>query len=882
MDAELEDSKFKELGVKVLTDPVSHDISFDSPFENTWRFEISSQIDSQGRYASEAIRDAYGLDTKVNHYELYSLSANVVRAELDFLDVQRISKLFYDSQRQHCTILKPRENSEYAPIGSSKPKPDFQSFSMPALESRLVQLSNDFSLGLSANEMKAIKYHYKSAKIITARKRLGLDGDINEVELNAIAGLWSERCKHKLFNSRINYRENGELHSINSLFRTFIQGAGERTRKPYVISAFTDNAGIMKFNPDYDAVVKVEAQDVFSDPYHSSLECMLHTQRHVLGTGRGAKLIATTDVICSDAPLLRKGQDGKDKCNSLTAVVKGISDSSNKAGVPIVNGSVVLEDSFSMNPLLYCGAIGLIPCSANSKNSTEKQASHGNHLVMVGSRFADVASEKMVADFIVDARDNFLYSAITDSGQGGLSTNIADLALLSGGCDIDLGNCISLKDNLALPQVFVSECLGKMILAVKPEDLEKLKLLSEKHGVDLSVAGTFTENGYIRLFYGKQVVAYIDLKFLHEDLPQLELNAVWNKKSFLLPNIKETDPLAVLKLLLSSQNISSRERITETFNLDVGGRSVIRPRMFSPPDAAVIRPSYDSNEGLVIANGVCPKYVQDGHVLSSMAFDEAVRNAISAGAKFGYLAAIDNFSWPDSINSNVEGNYALGQLVRACIGLYDASTQYMVPIISGKDFAYVDKGSGMLNLLITIVGKIDDVRYALTPEFKKPGDFIYLLGETKGELGGSEYYRIFGGIGTETPKVDFDTNFKLYKSLSSAIEDKLLVSCHDVSDGGLAVALAEMSFPSGFGLDFDLSVLHSSMMNEDALLFSETPGRFVVCVSPENVDRFEQAMAGSKFAKAGRVRGDKRFVVRRNSETIINESLEELESTWRK
>ena len=879
----LQVQEVEKIAKEILIDPVIHTFSINkSSFENCWRFEVyplSGVEDHISKTAENAVYDAFGMNIGIHHSRLYSVLGDIER-----VDAEIISTCFYNPSIEHCFIFGPLE-----PVQISIPKTDFkadlkvESILLPVSEPKLKKLSDDRLLNLSGSELRVIRRHFRSYKIANTRKRMGLDGDINDVELEAIAKIWGEKSSHKIFNAKITYKEGDELHSINSLFRTFIQGATEGVKKPYVLSAFRDHGGIIKFNPQYDVAIKTEISESISNPYADSFESVLRTQRHVLGTGIGSNPIALIDVL-SVGPINAQAQK-----TFLLDAISGIADAGDKTGVPVVNGSITFEDSFSKSPLFYCGGIGLLPSLVGDKPSTEKEVLPGFYLVIVGGKIgfdgiktekavqlADATHQKMLIDFIIDARDNLLYTAITDNGIGGLSNSINELAAIAGGCKVKLDKCSLKSSNLYPWQILVSESLDGMSLAVSPQNIDKLKSIALTHGINVEVIGEFNNSGAIEIYYNSTPLGYLDINFLHEGLPQIELDAIWTKKSFPKPDIKEPDLLKILKMLLSSSNISSREKWIRSFNLDVGARGVVKPKMFSPPDAAVMRVLHSSDEGIVISNGICPKYVQDGYTMASIAFDEAVRNAIAAGAKFGYLAALDNFSWPNSIQSKPDGKYYLAQLVRSCIALYDCSTNYAIPIISGKDNSCANDS---LNLLVTIIGKIEDVKNAITPEFRQPGDNIYLLGETKDELGGSEYYKLFGGIGDNPPKVDFDKNSKLYKALSSAIEEKLVHSCHDISDGGFAVALAEMSFPSGLGLDVDIS--STSVLNEDIFLFSETPGRFVVCVSPNSSDKFEELLKGCSYLKVGRVRGDKRFLIRRNDRILINSDLENLENAWR-
>jgi phosphoribosylformylglycinamidine synthase len=310
------------------------------------------------------------------------------------------------------------------------------------------------------------------------------------------------------------------------------------------------------------------------------------------------------------------------------------------------------------------------------------------------------------------------------------------------------------------------------------------------------------------------------------------------------PSLPDIDPADVLLRLLSSPNIASKELVIRQYDHEVKGMSAMKPIMLGPSDAGAIRPLLGGNEGLVVAHGICPKFIHDAYDMAALAFDEAVRNAVATGAKFGYMAALDNFSWPDPLQSDrtPDGEAKLGELVRACISLYDYTIAYSVPLVSGKDSMkndyYVggEKYSIPPTLLVTVVGKIDDVRKAVSTEFKLAGDYIYVLGRTRDELGGSDFYRLFNGVGNNCPKVRSNETVPLYRALSKAIEEGLVASAHDVSDGGIAVALAECAFPAGMGIDMQLDLMPAESESHISLLFSESAGRFVVSV-PKNTPR---------------------------------------------
>ncbi len=916
IDADLNEEELDFLGKEVFSDRVVQEYSCKRPFfEQGWRIEVGYQpgvTDNVGKTAKDAILDALGREADVYSSAVYAIIGD---ENLDWETCEKFGKRMANGLIQKIMVRTPLSDEflPYAPKVVLAREIDVETIKLPADERALEQLSKARLLALSAKEMKAIRKYLSNARALAERKKEGLTDEITDVELEAIAQTWSEHCKHKIFNAEISYGENGDKYSIDSLFRTFIKGATEALRRPYVISAFKDNGGIIKFNPDYDIAVKVETHNAPSaiDPYGGALTGILGVNRDIVGTGMGAFPIANMDMLCFG------NLDEKNVPETVLhprrvyeGVVEGIKDGGNKSGIPTVNGSFTFETGFAARPVVYCGTVGIMPVEINGRKTAEKKIEPGYIAVMVGGRvgkdgihgatfssqqlesniptsvvqIGDPITQKKMLDFIIEARDMLLYEAITDNGAGGLSSSMGEMAEQSNGCEIWL-EAVPLKYPGLQPwEILVSESQERMTLAVKKENLEKLEEIAEKHEVEITAVGKFTDSGKFHALYEGTTVAYLDLEFLHRP-PRLSLEAKWKRKMFMEPNVRERDLGVVLKKLLELPNIASKEHTIRKYDHEVQGKSVIKPLMGNnaPCDGAVIRPVFGSWEGLVVSHGICPKYVQDSRDMAMMAFDEAVRNALAVGAKFSYLAALDNFSWPDPVQSErtPDGEYKLAQLVRACMGVYDCSTAYGVPLVSGKDSVKNDyygtdgKYSIPPTLLVTVLGKIDDVRSAVSSEFKKEGDLVYVLGITREELGGSEYLP-----GNSNPKINIDEVVPLYRAFSNACEMRLVKSAHDISDGGLAVALAECSFPSGRGVEIDILRVASETQNEDSILFSESGGRFVVSVAEKDAEKFESAMHGAKFARAGRVRGDRRFVIRKGETQLVNEDIQDLRAIW--
>ncbi len=928
IDAELGDEDMERLGRELFADAVVEEFSFNAPFYGDyWRVEVGylpGMTDNEGNTSREGIKDVLGKEVPVYTSRVYAIKANF---EDDAQLGEVAKRMFANEVIQAWRVFEPRggEFSPYIPRVELDHAPIASEINLQVSDEELVKISRDRTLALSLSEMRAIKAHFMKASVQKEREKHGLGSGITDVELEALAQSWSEHCKHKIFNARIDYREEGEgtdgkQERIDSIFRTYIKAATDKVRKPYVVSVFKDNGGIIKFDLENDVAVKVETHNAPSalDPYGGALTGILGVNRDVLGTGLGAMPVANVNMLCFGH------LDEKDVPNGCLhpkriakGVVRGIEHGGNMVGIPTVNGSVIFEKCYTGRPLVYAGTVGLMPHMLGGRESARKEIKPGYLALMVGGRIGkdgihgatfssqqlttgiagsvvqigDPITQKKVIDMVLEARDLRLYEAITDNGAGGLSSSIGELAQLSGGCEVYLDKCPLKYPGLDPWEILLSESQERMTLVLPPEKLEDAMALARKHDVEATVVGKFTDSGKFHILYGTNTVAYLDIGFLHEGVPQMKLKAVWKKRMLNPPDRAPMEHWDAMKLLIASPNIASKWWVIRQYDHEVQGGSVVKPLMENdaPCDAGVIRPILGRKDGLVIAHGICPRYVEDGYWMAANALDEGVRNAVAAGAMFGYLACLDNFSWPDPIKGprNPDGDFKLAQLVRAARGMHDAAVAYGMPIISGKDSMkndyYVGDEKYSINptLLVTVVGRMDDVGKAVTSDFKQTGDVVYVLGTTKAELGGSEYNKLHGGMGEGMPEVDFKENAVLYAALTRAIEKGLVRSAHDISDGGLVVALAECACGGKVGAEIDAALISKETDDEAALLFGESAGRFIVSVREEDAFRFEKIMFGTKTKKAGRVRGDKRVVVRKGDRTLVNDDVFDLRELWR-
>ncbi|MBU2054223.1 MAG: phosphoribosylformylglycinamidine synthase, partial [Proteobacteria bacterium] len=660
------------------------------------------------------------------------------------------------------------------------------------------------------------------------------------------------------------------------------------------------------------------------DPYGGALTGIVGVNRDPFGCGRGAKLIFNTDVFCFappgyDKPLPKRILHPR---RIYEGVREGVEHGGNKSGIPTVNGCLVFDERYLGKPLVYCGTGGIMPARINGEPTHTKEILPGDLIVMTGGRIGkdgihgatfsseelhegspvtavqigDPITQKKMTDFLLVARDRGLYRAITDNGAGGLSSSVGETARLSGGCELDLAKAPLKYAGLNPWEILISESQERMTLAVAPEQIDAFLALARKMDVEATVLGRYADSGWFHILYGMETVAYIEMSFLHDGLPQMNLQAAWTPPRHAEPDFAETEDLGgALKAMLARLNICSKESVVRQYDHEVQGGSIVKPLTGvvndGPSDAAVIRPLLDSFEGIVVANGICPRYSAiDTYHMAACAIDEAVRNAIAVGAPLDRIAGLDNFCWCDPVRSekNPDGEYKLAQLVRANMALYDVTTAYGVPCISGKDSMKNDYQIGDVRisipptLLFSTLGKMEDVRNAVTMDAKKAGDLVYVLGKTFRELGGSEWYALHGAIGNGVPKVHAKTARTLYEALNRAIRAGIVASCHDCSDGGLGVALAETAFAGGLGVEIDLAAVPAEgIVRNDELLFSESQSRFVVTVSPVARAAFEAFLAGCAFARIGEVIAEGVLKVDGlGGKRIIEENLAALKAAW--
>ncbi|SFL41760.1 phosphoribosylformylglycinamidine synthase subunit II [Desulfomicrobium norvegicum] len=929
-----------------LHDPVLHTAqTAPAATDFDWIIEVGFRpgvTDNEGRTARETLRTVLG--ERSADIAVYTSTQYLISGDLSPAQVEHIAKDLLANELIQRFQIADRDAWAASPgfpartvavTGEASSTVDIVDLSSMD-DAALMKLSRENILALNLEEMRCIRDYYASPEVVAHRKAKNLPAAPTDAELECLAQTWSEHCKHKIFSSRISYEnlENGTKAEINSLYKTYIQGSTKQLRQrmgkdDFCLSVFKDNAGVIRFSEDINVCIKVETHNSPSalDPYGGALTGIVGVNRDPMGTGMGANLLCNTNVFCFASPFHDDELPPRllHPRRVFEGVREGVEHGGNKSGIPTVNGAIVFHERFLGKPLVFCGTIGTMPATVAGHPSYEKKALPGDRIIMTGGRIGkdgihgatfsseelhegspatavqigDPITQRRMYDFLMRARDLGLYNAITDNGAGGLSSSVGEMAQDCGGCDMDLAKAPLKYDGLRPWEILVSEAQERMTLAVPPSKLQAFMELAEEMNVEASDLGCFTDSGYLHVRYNDRIVTDLDMQFLHDGCPQMKLRAAWRQPQVCCgcetPHPKVTDHQDFLQTMLGRLNICSREYVIRQYDHEVQGGSVIKPligaRNDGPADAAVIRPQLGSDKALVVANGICPKLSDlDTYWMMAGAIDEAVRNAVATGGDIRHMAGVDNFCWCDPVQSEKtpDGEYKLAQLVRANQALAHFCLAYGVPCISGKDSMKNDYTGGGTKIsipptvLFSVMGVINDCNRTMTSDFKRPDENVYVLGLTKNELGGSEYADALGVCGS-VPQVDAVSARIRYERMHEAITTGLVSAAHDVSDGGLAVAVAEMALAGRIGADIDVDKIPAlDCPLPEQRLYSESASRFVVTVPEGRRGAFEALFADDFMAAIGRTTSDEKLTLRAGSAILANASVEDLATAWKK
>jgi phosphoribosylformylglycinamidine synthase II len=731
-------------------------------------------------------------------------------------------------------------------------------------DEELVNLSKTRRLSLSLEEMEKIRDYF-----------VGEGRECTDVELEAIAQSWSEHCVHKTFKANITVNQNADMafnypKKVNGILKTYIKKATDELAKPWVISSFVDNAGIIELDDEYEISFKVETHNHPSslEPFGGANTGVGGVIRDIMGVS--ARPIATTDVLCfapkdvSDLPLGTIAPE-----EMMEGVVEGVKDYGNKMGIPTVNGGIHFHPLYATNPLVYCGCVGICPRGKHKRNQAV-----GDHIFSLGKRtgrdgiggatFSSMLMgeklenppvqqgepiiERKVSEVLVKARDEGLYSAITDCGAGGYSSSIGEMAEELGAI-VELSKVKTKYEGLAPYEIWISETQERMVISVPPKNIKRLLEICEEYDVEASDLGEFTGSKRLQVNYKDESVIDLACEFLHSGVPTLELKASFERKKdereYCEPSEKEA-----LEAICPSEEISVKESVVRLYDHEVQGGTILKPYMGKsghvPQDAAVLKPiEVKSSYCMAISNSLHEREAMiDPYKAAFLTIDEAVRKLVAVGVEPSRIALLDNFCLGNSKDEKVLGD--LLELSRAC---YDASKLFEAPFISGKDSfnnEYKTKDGSIAippSLLISAIGRIEDEKMVVSSNLKKEGSYVYLVGKPSFTFGGSLFEKTFGrqccensGV-AEVPK----EAPKIYEMLHECIKKGLILSSCSVGRGGVMKTLHEMkdgNLVSRFVSDLEKLLGTSKFL----AYYGETASCVVVEVDSEKVALFEKTM----------------------------------------
>jgi len=907
LEGDCDEVEVGKIGQKLLADPVVEDFSWgEGPLSRIEGGDAHVIVvaynpgvtDPVEESVSRAIRDlGIGTVTSVKTARKYSLWGDLSEENIQSI----CDKLLVNNLIQHVVTKR-----EVITFSSTTYKFVLTTVNLLSLDDDgLIGLSKD-RLWLNLSEMRRIKDYFSK-----------LGRDPTDVELETLAQTWSEHCVHKTFKSRIRL---GQI-VVDNLLKSTVMKVTDELKKPWCLSVFRDNAGVIDFDGRYAICFKVETHNHPSalEPYGGAATGIGGVIRDILGTGLGAKPILNTDVFCfapPDFPYDKLPPGVLHPRRIFKGVRAGVADYGNRLGIPTLNGAILFDERYIGNPLVFCGTVGLLPVGMSQRG----QQQTGDSVVLVGGRtgrdgihgvtfasgeltkesesissssvqIGDPITEKKLIDVLLKARDRGLYRRITDCGGGGLSSAVGEMAEETG-VRVYLERVPLKYSGLSYTEIWISESQERMVLAVPPNAVDQLISLFRSEGVEATVIGEFTDSRRLELFYNDNLVGDLDMEFLHKGLPQLEREAIWEPPQNIEPEFPPpTDLREDLLYILASWNVCSKEWVIRQYDHEVQGASVLKPltgvNNDGPSDAAIVRPILDSDMGIIVTNGINPKYGDiDPYWMAASAIDEALRQVVAVGGSLLRVALLDNFCW-----GNPDKPDRLGGLVRAAQACYDVALGYETPFISGKDSLYNEFESEKENicipptLLISAVAVMNNVEKVVTMDCKREDDLVYIIGTTWNELGGSQYYGIHGYVGNRVPSVDSNKGKRLMDALSAVMEKGLVRACHDLSEGGIGVAAAEMAFAGGLGMVIHLGQvpLGEAINRDDYVLFSESNTRFLVEVAPEARHQFEHMMAGIDFAAIGQVTGQERLeVYGLNGEIVLSAPINELKEAWQR
>jgi len=737
----------------------------------------------------------------------------------------------------------------------------------------LKELSKEMGLSLSLDEMKSIQEYFKKEK-----------REPTDIELQALGQAWSEHCCYK---------------SSKVILKEYVFGI----EHPDVLSR--GDAGVMVFDKDHGYALRIESHNHPSaiEPYGGAATGIGGILRDVVCMG--AQPIGLVDPLCF-GPIDTKSKipAGMKHPRYLTAgVVAGIRDYGNRMGVPTVSGGFFFDERYTGNCLVNVGCLGIVKRDELLDNFV---SGPGEYMILCGGRtgrdgihgvtfasadltstsdedsrgavqLGDPITKEPLTHACLEVNKRKLITGMKDLGGGGLSCVIGEMALAAGcGADVNLEKVPLKEEGLAPWEIWVSESQERMMLSAKEENVKEILEIFELWDVLATVVAKSTKTPRTRLFWDGEPIFDMDLEYLTggpmycRPYTEAKRSSTKGEKVPKLPSHND-----VLLTLLSDLNVASKEWAIRQYDHEVRASTIIRPMVgkmnkTGPGDATVLKPVPESMKGLAAAVGCNPWFTDEDPYRGGMAsIEEACRNLVAVGARPHAITNCLNFG-------NPEKPERLGELREAVHGLGDICKFLGLPIPSGNVSLYNEAPGGKVILptpMILATGLIDDVRKSVTADMKKEGSSLFVVGKTKNEMGGSLLYRKFDGSGGEVPAIDLPKLKENMDKLLSAMDKGLVASCHDCSDGGLSVALAEMCFSGDIGAEIDLKKIDGLDVMQK--MYAESNSRWVVEITKENKEQFKKIM-GDSATEVG-VTGGTLLII---PEAHVSINVDDLREAW--
>ncbi|MEE9525802.1 MAG: AIR synthase-related protein [Candidatus Woesearchaeota archaeon] len=933
IEYDFSDEQIKEIADS-LHNPVVETTRINSAFkkEFDWVLELGflpGVTDNVANTTTEIIDDLFKI--KIGRNKVFTTKVLFIKGELEKEDVEIIAKELINIliERFHIKSFDVYNNDEgmdyIVPKVNLSQNQDVIEIDLEVDDEKLIELGKKGildpetqtrrgPLALDLDYFKAIQEYFRKE----GRKA-------TDIEVESIAQTWSEHCKHTIFAGKMDDIEEG-------IYKKYIRSATMKVReelgeKDFCLSVFEDNSGGIIFDDTYMITDKTETHNSPSalDPFGGSITGIVGVNRDTIGFGMGALPITNKYGFCLGRPedkrIIYRGQN---KTNAaliprriMDGVVHGVNVGGNCSGIPTPTGFVYFDDCYKGKPLIFVGTVGLMPRKLPNGNlSQEKKALSGDNVVIIGGRvgkdgihgatfsseamdegspatavqIGDPITQKKLSDAVVkEARNKGLYSSITDNGAGGLSCSVAEMAEECGGFIVELEKIPLKYPGLQPWETWISESQERMTLSVPDDKLEEFMKLMESRGVEAVVIGKFNDSNKAIVNFNGKGIFNLDMDFLHDGLPKRELETRSYQYNTEEPEIIVENQQELFEIILGMHNNCSFEYISKQYDHEVQNNSVIKPLQGKGRvngDASVIKPLFSSSKGVVISQSLYPRLSEIScYDMAACAIDTTIRNCVAAGGNINHLALLDNFCWCSSNDPE-----RLAQLKDSAKACYDYAVAYKTPFISGKDSMFNDfkgfdeednpvKISVLPTLLISSIGVIEDVKNTCTMDLKIPRDLIYVIGETKDECGGSEFYKAFEKIGAKSPKVDAEKSRRLYELIYELHKKDMFSACAAVGKGGLLIALAKMAIAGAVGAETDMS--HIGDLAVEKIFYSESQSRFIITIDPAKKEEFEESMGGFKLTKIGAVKDNGKFIVKNNGEEVISTDVNRLSEIYK-